>query len=186
MAAASPLASTNGMVPASNFHGTSLGSKPSKRTSVIISPPPRNGGIASSSSARAHRPPRPVGPSILWPVKPTKSASHACTSTGRWGTAWAASTFTSAPAAWAASDSNRMSFSVPSTFDMAVTDRSFAPSSSRSRSVRSSWKSSVIGIQRSSTPRSSTRMCHGTTLAWCSISVMTTGSPGPRFFRAQE
>ena len=79
-----------------------------------------------------------------------------------------------------------MSLSVPSTFDIAVTDSSFAPSSRRSSSVTSSWKSSVIGIQRRSIPRSSTRMCHGTTLAWCSIAVMTTGSPGPRFLRAHE
>ena len=27
----------------------------------------------------------PLGPSILWPVKPTKSASQACTSTGAVG-----------------------------------------------------------------------------------------------------
>ena len=94
-----------GGVPASNFHGTSLGVKPSTVTLVIISPPPMNGGMASSSSARAHRAPMPVGPHILWAEKATKSASHACTSTGRWGTAWHASTSTWAPAAWAASAS---------------------------------------------------------------------------------
>ena len=44
----------------------------------------------------------------------------------------------SAPAAWAASASWRTGVSVPSTFDMAVTPTSFTPSSSRSRSVRSS------------------------------------------------
>ena len=36
------------------------------------------------------------------------------------------------------------------------------------------------GIQRSSMPFSAASMCHGTMLAWCSISEMTTASPGPR------
>src|SRR5580658_8954696 len=53
IAASRPTASAMGGVPASNFHGTSLVVKPSRRTSRIISPPPRNGGIASSSSGRA-------------------------------------------------------------------------------------------------------------------------------------
>ena len=38
------MASAIGGVPASNFHGMSLGVHPSRRTSRIISPPPRNGG----------------------------------------------------------------------------------------------------------------------------------------------
>ena len=38
--------------------------------------------MASSSSARAHSAPMPVGPHILWAEKATKSASQACTSTG--------------------------------------------------------------------------------------------------------
>ena len=38
-------------------------------TVSIIEPPVRNGGIASSSSARPHSTPMPVGPSILWPEK---------------------------------------------------------------------------------------------------------------------
>ena len=32
--------------------------------------------MASSSSSRAHSTPMPVGPSILWPVKPKKSQSE--------------------------------------------------------------------------------------------------------------
>ena len=102
MAAASPMASVIGGVPASNFHGMSLGVQPSRRTSRIIAPPPRNAGIASRSSSRVHSTPMPEGPSSLWPVKPTKSASHAVTSVGRCGTHWAASTKIRAPAAWAA------------------------------------------------------------------------------------
>ncbi len=79
----------------------------------------------------------PVGPHILWPVKPKKSTSSACTSVGTWGTSWAPSTSTRAPAAWAASVMRRTGVSVPSTFDMAVKARSLAPSRSRSKSVRS-------------------------------------------------
>ena len=43
----------------------------------------------------------------------------------------------------------------------------------------------MSGIQRSSTPRSGARMCHGTMLAWCSISVSTITSPSWRLARAQ-
>ena len=47
----------------------------------------------------------------------------------------------------------------------------------------SSCPSGVSGTQRSSIPRSAASMCHGTMLAWCSISVSTTTSPGPRLAR---
>ncbi len=57
---------------------------PAKLTSRIMSPPARNGGIASSSSRRPHSTPEPVGPIILCPEK--KSAPSAWTSTGR--SAW--------------------------------------------------------------------------------------------------
>ena len=79
------------------------GVKPSRRTSAIMLPPPRNGGIASSSSSRPHSTPMPVGPHILWLLKATKSAPHACTSVTLWGTYWQPSTIAIAPAAWAAS-----------------------------------------------------------------------------------
>ena len=52
-------------VPASNFQGTSLNSVRRRWTSRIISPPAMNGGIASSSSRRAHSAPEPVGPERL-------------------------------------------------------------------------------------------------------------------------
>src|SRR5579883_2352082 len=98
MAAPRPTASAMGGVPASNFQGSSLGSKPSRRTSLIIEPPPRKGGISSSRDRRPHSTPIPVGPSILWPVNPTRSAPRAATSVGRWGTYWAPSATTIAPA----------------------------------------------------------------------------------------
>ena len=56
-------------VPASNLYGMSFQSERRRWTSRIMSPPAMNGGIASSSSRRAHSAPEPVGPSILWPEK---------------------------------------------------------------------------------------------------------------------
>ena len=69
MAASSPIASMIGGVPASNLCGTSAQVLRSNVTEEIMSPPPRKGGIASSSSRRAHSTPMPVGPYSLWPVK---------------------------------------------------------------------------------------------------------------------
>ena len=105
-AAPNPMASVIGGVPASNLAGTGAGVKPSRRTSAIMLPPPRNGGVASSSSARPHSAPMPDGPHILWLEKAAKSAPHACTSVTLWGTYWQASTTASAPASWAAAHSS--------------------------------------------------------------------------------
>ena len=63
---------------------------PSIRTTSIIDPPVRNGGMASSSSARPNRTPIPSGPSILCPEKTRKSTPSAVTSTGWCGTDCAA------------------------------------------------------------------------------------------------
>ena len=41
-----------------------------------------------------------------------------------------------------------------------------------------------IGITRSTMPRSSRSICHGTMFEWCSISEMTTSSPGASRARA--
>ena len=177
------MASVIGGVPASNLAGTGAGVNPSRRTSAIMLPPPRNGGVASSSSARPHRAPMPDGPHILWLEKAAKSAPHACTSVALWGTYWQASTTARAPASWAAAHSSATGVSVPSTLLIAVTDSTLAPSSRRSRSVRSSRPSAVSGIQRSSMPRSAASMCQGTTLAWCSMWVSTTTSPAARLAR---
>ena len=45
-----PMAGTIGGVPASNLAGSSAGVKRSRSRGLIMLPPPRNGGIASSSS----------------------------------------------------------------------------------------------------------------------------------------
>ena len=79
-AAPNPIASVIGGVPASNLAGTGAVVNPSRRTSAIMLPPPRNGGIASSSSMRPHSTPMPDGPHILWLENATKSASQAWTS----------------------------------------------------------------------------------------------------------
>ena len=75
---------------------------------------------------------------------------------------------------------------VPSTLDW------WARATSLVRSVisspawdRSSWPSSVTPNQRSVAPVRSHSSCHGTMLEWCSISVMTISSPGPRRSRAE-
>ena len=169
-----------GGVPASNFQGSSLGVNPSLVTLRIISPPVRKGGVASRICSVPHSTPMPVGPHILWPVKAAKSAPQARTSVGMWGTYWLASTTAMAPASWAARTRRSTGLSVPSTLDMAANDTTLAPSTSRSRSVRSRWPSGPTGIQRSSMPSSATSWCQGTMLAWCSSSVMTTGSPARR------
>ncbi len=127
----------------------------------------------------------PVGPSILWALKARRSTPRAATSVGRWGTDWQASATTSAPAAWAAAARSATGFRVPSTLDMQVTASSLAPSRTWSRSSRTRRPSSSMGSQRSSMPRSAASMCHGTMLAWCSISVSTTTSPRPRWVRPQ-
>ena len=87
------------------------------KTCSIIDPPVNIGGISASSSARAHRQPTPVGPSILCPLKAMKSASKAATSTGMCGTDWQASTTTSAPTACASRATSATGLIVPSTFD---------------------------------------------------------------------
>ena len=46
--------------------------------------------------------------------------------------------------------------------------------------------SSVIGMNSRSPSCSWTRSCHGTRLAWCSISVRTISSPRPMFLRPHE
>ena len=96
-AAPKPIASVIGGVPASNLAGTAAGVNPSRRTSEIMLPPPRNGGVASSSSARPHSAPMPDGPHILWLENAAKSAPHAWTSVALCGTYWQASTMASAP-----------------------------------------------------------------------------------------
>ena len=91
-----------------------------------------------AARGRAQKPPMPLGPSILWPVNPTKSASHAChvdrASAARPGQRRRAPV---APAAWPASARARTSLTVPRTLDIAVKAKSLAPSSRRSSSRES-------------------------------------------------
>jgi hypothetical protein len=168
-----PTTSVMGGVPASNLAGSSAVVNPSRRTSAIMLPPPRNGGIASSSASRPHSTPTPEGPHSLWLLNAMKSAPHACTSVTLCGTYWQPSTMASAPASWAAAHSCWTGVMVPSTLLIAVKLNTLAPSSS--------WGSVgevelAVGGERHPAQhdaRSATSMCHGTMLAWCSMCVST-------------
>ena len=69
---------------------------------------------------------------------------------------------------------------VPSMLDTQVSETTLVRSLiSSSMLERSSRPSSVRPNHRSVAPVRSVSSCHGTMLEWCSISVMTTSSPGP-------
>ena len=113
-------------------------------------------------------------------MKARKSAPLAATSTGSCGTAWEASSTTTAPTACARAAISATGLTVPSMLETQVSETTLVRSlTSSSRSVRSSRPSSVSPNQRSVAPLRSVSSCHGTMLEWCSISVMTTSSPGP-------
>ncbi len=151
-----------------------------------MSPPPRKGSIASSSSSRPHSTPMPVGPSILWAEKETKSAPQALRSIGRCGAHWQASTDTTAPALLPRRMSSATGLTVPIAFESAVKVKSLGASE---RSFLTFSKSSVpsgsIGTYLTTTPRSAASNCHGTMFEWCSISVDSTMSPAFKNFRPQ-
>ena len=134
--------------------------------------------MASSSSSRPHSTPMPDGPHILWLEKATKSASHGLHVGDVVGHVLAGvddgdRTGGVGGVAQLANRRDRAEH-------VAHRREAEAPWRRRaasSRSVRSSWPSSVSGTQRSSMPRSAASMCHGTMLAWCSIWVSTTTSP---------
>ena len=74
---------------------------------------------------------------------------------------------------------------VPSVFDTWVNATSFGLSLSRTSNT--SWRrspSSVIGMNSRSASFSCASSCHGTRLAWCSISVRTITSPRPMLLAA--
>ncbi len=80
--------------PARRWTSASRPSRSSRRRrGTEAGPPAAPGGPRGT--------PMPVGPHILWPVKATKSAWRACTSSGMCGAAWEASMQTRAPTSWA-------------------------------------------------------------------------------------
>ena len=99
------------------------------------------------------------------------------TETGWCGTSWAPSTRNSAPTEWASSPISRSGGITPVTFDCPVTATIFVRgvTSDASTSIRPSGSSlnhfSVAPVRSAS-------CCHGTRLAWCSISEMRISSPG--------
>ena len=112
----------------------------------------------------------------------------ATTSTGICGTDCEASTTTIAPTACAFAAISATGLMVPSMLETAVSETTLVRSLiSSSMFDRSSLPSSVSPNHRSVAPVRSVSSCHGTMLEWCSISVISTSSPGPtcRSSRAQ-
>ena len=123
----------------------------------------------------------PVGPTILWPVKATRSAPRAAMSTGSCGTACEASTTTVAPTAWprAAISADRV--------DRAEHVRHVRHGNDLGPLVEQTLGGGLVQVQpplvgyvepaqHRAGPLASS--CQGTMLEWCSITEMTISSPG--------
>ena len=94
---------------------------------------------------------------------------------------------TGSGALWARRVMSSTGLIVPRVFDACVNATSFGLS--RSRTSNTSWRripSSVIGMNSRSASFSWASSCHGTRLAWCSISVRTMTSPREMFRRPHE
>lgn len=116
----------------------------------------------------------PVGPHILWPVKATKSAWRAWTSSTMCGAACEASMTTSAPTSWARRMIVSTGLMVPRRLETRVKETTLVRSVMTSSMLeRSSRPSSVRPNHFSFAPVRCDSSCHGTMLEWCSISVMT-------------
>ena len=150
-------------------------------------PPRLKGSISCSSSIRPQSAPIPLGPQSLWAVTATKSAPSAWTSTTRCGAPCAASQTMIAPRSCAQAASFSTGFTLPSEFETMPAATTFTrpvPASSSSASSRSP-PSSSSGSIRKSAPALCATYCHGTKFEWCSSSVTSTTSPGPRLFIPQ-
>ena len=113
--------------------------------------------------------------------RPAKSTPRPCTSTGRCGTDWQASSTVSAPTACARSTMRRDRVDRAEHVGL-VGERDDLGALVDQR-VESQVEPAVVGRrpnQRSVAPVRCASSCHGTRLAWCSISVTTISSPGPR------
>ena len=183
--APSPTASPIGGVPASNLCGRSPQVVSSNRTVRIMCAAEverlhRLEQLAPAPERRRRR----SGRTACAPRSARKSQPSACTSIARCGTACAASTTMIAPCSCAHAASRSTGLIVPSEFET----RLFATTltlpvlrESRRAPSRSSSPLSVRRIIRSSAPVRRAMCCQGTKLEWCSSSVTTTMSPGPRF-----
>ena len=166
-------------VPASNFSGTGAHTAPSCVTDEIISPPVRNGGMASSRSSLPHSTPTPKVPSALCAENAKKSAPSFRTSTGRCGTDCAPSTTMKPSCACTRSAMASMGFSMPRTFDtwaaatILVRGPIFASSSSSPITPSSSGNRYTRRA-----PAARHACCQGMRFEWCSMMVMHTSSPG--------
>ena len=152
-------------------------------------PPIRNGSIARSSSARPQSAPIPLGPHILWPEIATKSPSSACTSTRMCGAACAASQTKIAPCSCAQRTSGARSADRAERVRDEVR-RDDLHVAARARSRRAPERSTLALVVEREHPElgavAPAMYCHGTKFEWCSSSVTTTTSPGPRLLRPHE
>src|ERR671913_174099 len=91
---------------------------------------------------------------------------------------------TNAPTSRARATTGETELTVPRMFDWCTIETIFVRSLTiSSRFDRSRRPSSVRPNQRSVAPVRWQASCQGTMFEWCSISVMTTSSPGPRRYR---
>ena len=138
----------------------------------------------SNASSVPQRKPIPVGPHILCPDATIQSTPRVWTSTGMCGTDWHASSSTFAPCFFASSTTAGTSSSHPSTLDTCAVATSLTfPSAMTAASSSMSMPalSFVRPTCRSVAPVRWHTSCHGTRLEWCSRTLTTTSSPGPRF-----
>ena len=149
----------------------------------------RRSGTAPSSGAAPSCPRGrrlPLGPHILWPEIATKSTPSACTSTlhvrrGLRRVADKDRALLVRPRHELVERVDRPERVRDETRrdDLDAAPRARVASRPRGRARRAS----VSGISASSAPVFPAMYCHGTKFEWCSSSVTTTRSPGPRFER---
>ena len=153
-------------------------------TSRIISPPARNGGIASSSSRRAQSAPEPIGAEHLVAAERVEVAAQLLDVDRDVRHGLGAIDEDERAGGMGHLDDLAAGVIVPSVLETWVNATSFGFSrSSTSKTSRRRRPSSVIGMNSRSPSFSWTRSCHGTRFAWCSISVRTIASPRPMLRR---
>ena len=114
------------------------------------------------------------------PRTPETRSPSACTSTGMCWTAWQASSSTGTPRAWASAMISWTGLTVPSAFETQATETSRVRSEISAAELVQQQLALVVDrrhheLQPDAARRSS---CQGTMLAWCSIVVISTSSPG--------
>mmetsp|Transcript_22211 Transcript_22211/g.40875 ORF Transcript_22211/g.40875 Transcript_22211/m.40875 type:complete len:211 (+) Transcript_22211:654-1286(+) len=158
----------------------------SRVTTLIISPPPFQGGIALNTSSRPHKKPIPVGPHILCPEATKKSTPSSWTSTGMCGTDWQASSRTRAPALLAVFTTLATGLTHPKTLETCIRlIRRVLDVTKLSSCSTSNSPSGVMPAKRNLAPVLCASSCQGTMFEWCSMHVRMTSSPSCRLATPQ-